>query len=422
MITGSSPLLAGYPQTETQPTLIAARFKCESGTLAAARNNKGRDMPDRIALKRLTASDLTLFETLFRKLNVGNQKSINLNADVFIEVLYPSLPDLVSTLGDRIAVSLTIIGPNGAPPYVLTRAITKREAYKNWRLNGEFILDPDAEPGRFDMLSAGDLAVFDFAGEPGPQRVSLLLVSAQAPSDANIFASLNPLVPGGRKTMIQVSRAQLAGATAGVPVTHPIWTLTSDPDYDAALEDAALGGIEGIKRLATKAAKPVSASALAAAKASAEKNGRDGEALAWIHLQRLAADGMATSIQWTSNTNAVAPFDFSFVMEGKPVRADAKSTTGEFERAIHMSSAELTIAAEGDRYDLWRIYGITADGARLRISENIAPVAKAIMGGIGLPKGVTLDSVSINPGIFTWGAEVTIERPDESDFTPPQSS
>jgi len=42
-------------------------------------------MTTRLALKRLTDSDLTIFETLFRKLAAGNQKAINLNADVFIK-------------------------------------------------------------------------------------------------------------------------------------------------------------------------------------------------------------------------------------------------------------------------------------------------------------------------------------------------
>ena len=44
-------------------------------------------MVDRIVLKRLTASDLTFFKSLFRTLSAGNQKAINLNADVFVEQL-----------------------------------------------------------------------------------------------------------------------------------------------------------------------------------------------------------------------------------------------------------------------------------------------------------------------------------------------
>jgi hypothetical protein len=373
-------------------------------------------MPERIALKRLTASDLTFFEVLFRTLKVGNQKSINLNADVFIGELYQALPSLVPTLGDKIPISLTILGPAGAPAYELTRAVTKGAAYKNWRLNGEFVRNPDGEPARFDNMVAGDLAVFDFEGEPSPQKASLLLVSAKAPADSAIHAALDPLIPGERKTMVRITREELAGVAAGVAATHPIWALAADPDYDAALEDAALGGVEGAEKLATKAAaKPVSAATLAAAKAAAEKNGQDGEALAWVLLKKWKADGTLTSIEWVSRTNAVSPFDFRMEYEGEKIRVDAKSTSGKFERPIHMSAAELTAAATGERYDLWRIYEINEDGARMKMAVDIAETAKKVLAGITLPQGISVDSVSIDPKIFEWSAEEEIERPDEDD-------
>jgi hypothetical protein len=372
-------------------------------------------MPDRIAVKRLTASDLTFFETQFRKLGVGNQKSINLNADIFVEGLYPALPGLSATLGDRIPISLTILGPDSASPYLLTRAVTKRDAYKNWRLNGEFVRDPEDQPGRFDSLVAGDLAVLEFVGDPTPQKLSLLLISASAAADSTVYASLNPLVTGGRKTMIEVSRTQLAAAAASSPSTHPIRTIASDPQFEAALEDAALGGAKGSEELAKKTTKPVSAATLALAKAAAEKNGREGEALAWVYLQHLEAEGKVTAIEWTSNANAVAPYDFSAVAGGKTIRIDAKSTTGEFERDIHMSVAELTVAASGEQYDLWRVYQLNDDGARLKIAKGIVSMAKNVLAGIALPGGVRVDSVSIDPGILSWSEEIVIERPDEGD-------
>jgi len=371
-------------------------------------------MPDRLAIKRLTASDLTFFETLFRTLDVGNQKSINLNADVFVEQLYPNLPDLITTLGDRIPISLTILGPSGAGPYVLARAITKREAYKNWRLNGEFVHDPDGEPHRFDDMSAGDIAVMDFAGEPGPQKLTLLLVSAMG--DTQLHASLNPMVPGGRRTMARISRAELASGAAGVAPEHPVWLLAADPEYDAALEDVALGGAKGTDKLVAKVSKPVSAAALAAAKASAERNGRDGEALAWVYLSAQYAAGTMKSIEWVSQANAVSPFDFKVVdSSDASVRIDAKSTSGNFEWPIHMSLAELRTAAEGARYDIYRLYELDDDGACIRIATDIQATAKEILAGLKLPKGVTVDAVSIAPEIFKWSEEEVILRPDEDD-------
>lgn len=372
-------------------------------------------MTDRLAIKRLTASDLTFFEALYRKLNAGNQKAINLNADVFITQFYPTLPGLVPTLGDVINVSLTVLGPAGAAPHTISRAITKRDAYKNWRLNGEFVRDPEGESGRFDVLAAGDLAVIEFAGDPAPKRLTMLLVARNAPADASLYAALNSTILSSPKTMIAISRIALAAASASTPPIHPVWLLAADPEYDAALEEAALGGLKGETTLQKKATKPVSASTLAAAKAAAEKNGQDGEALAWIHLHHLKTAGGASSIEWSSRANAVSPFDFVMVdPEGTTIRIDAKSTSGEFDRRIHMSTAELIAASEGPRYDLWRIYQINEDGARLRVSQSIASSAKEILAGISLPSGVTVDSVSILPSALKWDAEITIERPDEA--------
>ena len=191
-------------------------------------------MADRLALKQLTKSDLTFFESLFRSLNVGNQKSINLNADVFVQQFYPSLPSLIgSGAADRILVSLTVIGPAAAPPYVLSRAVTKRDAYKNWRLNGEFIWDPEDQPHRFDVLSANDLALIEFSGDPAPQNVSLLLLAQKSPIDAALHKSLAPMIPGGRKTMVQISRQELAAAAIGVPSSHPVWALAKSVNLRA---------------------------------------------------------------------------------------------------------------------------------------------------------------------------------------------
>ena len=232
-------------------------------------------------------------------------------------------------------VSLTILGPAGAPAHVLSRKITKQAAYKNWRLNGEFIRDPEGEPARYDSLAAGDLGVMDFTGDPLPQKVSLLLVSQTAAVDKPLYSALSQMIPGGRKTMVVVSRAILAAAAAGSATTHPIWQLAADPEFEAALEDAALGGLKGVEQLSKKSTKVVSAAALAAAKASAEKNGHEGEALAWVHLQKLRAAGLLKSIEWSSQSNAVSPFDFLVVNDADvTVRIDAKSTSGDFNRPL----------------------------------------------------------------------------------------
>lgn len=374
-------------------------------------------MVDRIALKRLTASDLTFFESLFRSLNSGNQKSINLNADVFVDEFYASLPGLIgSGAPDRILVSLTVIGPAAAPPYTLSRAITKRVAYKNWRLNGEFIWDPEGEPGRFNILSANDLALMEFSGEPVPQKVSLVLLAQKSGTDAPFHGALSPVIPGGRKTMIQISRQELATAIAGILPSHPIWAFAEDPAFEADLEDAAFGGIEGTEKLTKKTAKSVSATALAAAKASAEKNGREGEALAWSYIQKQVGAGLYTDAVWASKENAVSSYDFSLKPPaGAEILIDAKSTSGEFSNKIHMSIAEIKAAAVAKHYELWRVYDLDEDGACLRISKPISSFAKSILAGLNPPSSVTVDSVSIDPNVLTWNEEIQIEQEDEAD-------
>ena len=81
-------------------------------------------MADHLALKRLTASDLTLFESLFRRLNAGNQKAINLNADVFVGALYPSAPTLGTAMDNEIPLALSLFGPGGKPAHKMTRKIS----------------------------------------------------------------------------------------------------------------------------------------------------------------------------------------------------------------------------------------------------------------------------------------------------------
>jgi hypothetical protein len=44
----------------------------------------------RFAVKKLTRSDLTFSEYQFRRQNAGNQKSINLNRNVFVDLIFPT--------------------------------------------------------------------------------------------------------------------------------------------------------------------------------------------------------------------------------------------------------------------------------------------------------------------------------------------
>src|SRR2546426_10861620 len=98
-------------------------------------------MKRKLCVKRLTDSDLTFFEWHFRNRNAGNQKAINLNADVFVEELFPVLRDSAPPSG-KLPIGLFIYGPGTGGELNLQRKIMKGAAYKNWRLNGEFVHNP----------------------------------------------------------------------------------------------------------------------------------------------------------------------------------------------------------------------------------------------------------------------------------------
>ncbi len=125
----------------------------------------------KFAVKRLRRSDLTFFEYQFRRQNAGNQKSINLNRDVFIDVLFPSAPGIATKNGTAgepapFHLRLTIYGPGlRRTPQLVTRSVLpKTRPQKNWRLNGEFVRDPDDDPARYHNLQPDDVAVLALKG------------------------------------------------------------------------------------------------------------------------------------------------------------------------------------------------------------------------------------------------------------------
>src|SRR5476651_2125325 len=143
----------------------------------------------RFAVKRLTRSDLTFFEYQFRRQNAGNQKSINLNADVFVEIIFPQARTFSGGHARQFPLPLTIYGPGLRPePFRITRKIIAAgDRQKNWRLNGEFVRDPEFDPTRYHNLAAGDFALFGFEGAAVPTGVTLVLIAASELDDAAIF-------------------------------------------------------------------------------------------------------------------------------------------------------------------------------------------------------------------------------------------
>ena len=377
-------------------------------------------MGDKIALKRLTASDLTFFEWHFRHQNAGNQKSINLNADVFVEQLYPAVPVIAPTMEGGVPVALTLFGPGKKGPYHLARKIVKTGSYKNWRLNGEFVYNPDDDPARFNVLKPYDLAIMFFKGDPIPSAADIVFLSETTSDDMSLHTELSQLLPSGRRSMIRLDRAELEAtiATAEVPLGHPIEQFLSDQEFDAALEDVTFGTESAMRFVRRRLGRSVSAAELANARRNADLVGRDGEGLVCFFLENLKAEGILSAVEWTSNYNAASPYDFRISMfGGQEVSIDVKSTKGDFNRTIHISAAELAEAAESEkRYDIYRVYEINNDGGKLRISEGIKSFSQKVLATVkGLPDGVRPDSFSIDPAALEWGPERYVPRQDEPD-------
>lgn len=372
-------------------------------------------MQRRIAVKRLTASDLTLFEWQFKNRNAGNQKSINLNADVFIAELFPSLPEAAIELNGRIPLDLNIYGPGHAGLHNLQRKVLKGSAYKNWRLDGEFITNPENEPERYNSLAPGDLAIFEFQGRIVPNSAKMVLISQNLEVDRPVYGELARIL--GERSMGALSVAQLQAIVDKLEDDqHPFHELT----LDAELEDAVSGGTRGVAALQKRpATRALSREELQRARRIAEEVGRDGEELVCRYLIQQKKKGAISDFVWTSDTNAIAPYDFLVTMLDKEeIEIDVKSTNGEFERTVHISCAELIETTGKRRYDIFRVFEVSETSGTLRIAENIGAFAAEVLKSLDrLPAGVRVDSLSIDVSALRFGPAIPLTAPvaDEAE-------
>lgn len=367
----------------------------------------------KLAIKRLTDSDLTLFDWHFHNHNTGNQKSINLNANVFISQLYPSLPNTDVGRAGRIPLDMFIYGPGHARAWNLQRKIIKGNSYKNWRLNGEVILNPAGQPERFNALQSNDYVIFDFEGDLFPTAARVVFVARSLPEDAALHAGLTD---AGIPSMIGIELPQLRLIVhaSGTPESHPISELL----LDAAIEDAAQGGIEGTQRLRGRnTGRRMTRAELERARQRADDVGRMGEELINGYFASLKQAGSIHSAEWASNDNVIEPFDFLLrPAEHTSIKAEVKSTLWDFNQVLHISIAQLHEASESERYDLYRVYSLDEQKGVLRVAENIKSFAQSVLEKLReLPHGVTTDSVSIRPDTLNFGPEISIDLTAEND-------
>ncbi|WP_221065214.1 protein NO VEIN domain-containing protein [Methylomagnum ishizawai] len=354
---------------------------------------------------------MTLFEYHYRNTSGAKQKAINMDAAVFVNVLFPTLPGRIDAIRDRVKITLEVYGPGEAGIHSITRKILKQQ--KNWRLNGELIVNPPEEPGRYDPLQKGDYAILDFVGDPEPHTARMYLVARALPQDAALHAALDAKYGAAfspRKGMEPIDLEDLAQLLGGLslPEGHPVLDFI---DSDT-LEDAAQGGVEALRKLRKRRkARGVSREEFGRAKRAAEQVGRLGEEIlnGWLETEQHA--GRIQGYRWESDANAIAPYDFVLVEDGADIRRiDAKSTTGDFKNPIHVSLAELFEMAEGGLpYDLYRLYSVSENSARLRIAKGLRETAARILEPFRrLPSGVTVDGVSIAPETLGFGEEIII--------------
>lgn len=373
-------------------------------------------MPRRLCLKQFTPSDLTFFRRHWESRHAGNQKAINLNADVFVGSLYPGLPGLLTGARDRIPVALELYGPGVRQLLTLQRKIIKGGSYKNWRLDGEFVYDPVDDPNRFEKLEPGDLAVMEFFGDPWPHSVRMSLLSAAEAADKALIDRLSGVL--GTQSMVVLTESDLnrAVSSAGVPPDHPISTFVSGP----LVERAALGDPAAFTEVVSRARGKTRTTReqLDRSRENATKVGQLGEALVDFYLFGLKSDGRIAEYTWESEDNAINPFDFSINnLDGVAILMDVKSTGYSHEQPFHVSSAELeAMASRTERYDIYRLSDVTPDGASLRISRDLRSLASRILTvTAGLPDGVRLRGVIIDPDTLTWSEPVRVRHPT----TPP---
>lgn len=375
-------------------------------------------MKRKIALKRLSHSDLTLFEYHYRNTRGAKQKAINLDSSVFIASMYPGIPLRTGEASDRVIVMISLYGPAGSGAHGITRKILKQQ--KNWRLNGELISNPPEEPGRYDSLEKGDYAIIEFIGESAPHSARMYLVARAAREDVELHSALDEEYGpafSARSGMIELESDGLARLLGEVELSdgHPVMDfLDSD-----ALEDAALGGLEGRLSLGRRRrGRGVSRDELARARVGADRVGRLGEELLneWLGAE---FSGKDESHRWDSDDNAVAPFDFSVLVNGEVRRRiDAKSTTGPFSNPIHVSLAELHEMAYGDvPYDLYRLYLVTDSRALVRVARDTRAFAGGLLEKFNqLPKGVSVDGVSVQPDVLDFGNEQVMDFSMDDEF------
>lgn len=358
----------------------------------------------KIAIKRLTDSDLTFFQWHFSNVDRGgNQKAINLNADVFINKLYPVLPRLVET---AFTVDLHIYGPAGAPADILARKILKSATYKNWRLNGEYVSNPHHMPNRYNSLVAGDYAILAFEGDLTPDHLKMVLISQSNLLDLNAHTQIANFMGGASMRAISANELDVIIGASQVASNHPIRI----PEFEAALEDSAMGGgVDASKLEMWVPNYKISKRDLVKARTRADEVGELGEEFVNHALQLELRNNTISHFLWASKDNPIQAYDF---VVNSTTYIDVKSTFGVFNKTLHISINELLHMAYHPDYRIFRVHDINGENATITMTTPLQLFANNILGSIKhIPQGVRPDSFSVDPAQLPIASKINIHMP-----------
>ncbi|ART53875.1 hypothetical protein CBP36_18430 [Acidovorax carolinensis] len=359
----------------------------------------------KLALKKLKSSDLSFFKTHFNHTPAPQSKQKGFNLDTRVmqgDGFFPALKALLEPMPKKaVHVDLVFFGPGLAPAHSLARKV-KIDA-KNLRLNGEFVHDPDDEPDRYSQLIEGDFAVMEFGGDAVPDSVKVVLVTAKNVKDTNLHKVFSKMLPSSDDSMAALSEEALQAAIeeAQPHAQHPIRNWLAP----VLLEEIGSGDSEAIARVNKLLPRQgFSPEAFKATKDAASRNGQLGEELLKQYLESSAPHGV-TSHEWTSQINAISPYDFSLTMAAGELRhADAKSTSGPFSTRLYLSTAEIRHAlGSGVPYDIYRLYNVTEESAEMRVARDVKARLQVVMDSLAkVPAGVNVDSLSFEPDYFAF--------------------
>lgn len=180
----------------------------------------------------------------------------------------------------------------------------------------------------------------------------------------------------------------------------------------STIEDLIQGGSEDTDDL-KKRKYPITQEQFEKAQKAFKEMGEKGEKLVHAYLRQQKT---IINIDAVSENEPYAPYDFIVrEVSGSRIYIDVKSTSGGFNRKIHISYSELLEMQKHENYQIYRVYEIGETEAYLKISENLKGFSKNIEQVFSkLPEGVLSKGISLLPDKDTikFGDEILVENND----------